>query len=103
MIMRTCIVLILTLLMPPLAHAQVRTLVCASSSGTHLFQIDFVRQVTCVQDGGLTSCAGRYPVQISERYIIMQLGGPVSIDRKTGVVLWVDGSQGTCHGDALGN
>jgi hypothetical protein len=102
--MRTWIAAVLILFFPSPVRAQVGTLVCTSpGDGNHLFEINFGRKTACVQSPRSTQCAGSFPVTISDRHIMIRLGGPVSIDRKSGVILWVDGSQGTCHGDALTN
>src|SRR5262245_28275899 len=93
-------ILWLVLCLTAAARAEISSLACSADEGTYVFNIDLNRKIACFNRPGYAPvCTPNHPFTISDRYIMFY--GGISVDRRTGRVLWPAGPPGVCQGDVL--
>ena len=74
-------------------RADVLTLLCTLGEGVITIDVDTGRQVICPRGQFWpTECR---PAQISDRYIEFMMGKRITVDRRTGIIHYADGSTGS--------
>jgi hypothetical protein len=80
------------------ARAEVATLLCSTNASySEILDIDLANETVCELPSFAKPPCFRSQATITDRYIVFNGRDPITLDRRTGIIRWADGSTGACQ------